>query len=312
MTKEIILVKPRGFCAGVSRAIKILDLAVKKSKQPVYMRHQIVHNRRVVEEFMKKGVKFVEEVKEIPEGATVVFSAHGSPPSMYAEARKRKLTIIEAACPLVIKVHEEAKRFEKEGYFIVYVGHRGHAEGIGVLGELAKDGGVLVENIKEAKTCRVPKGRKIAVLTQTTLETGEVMEVIEELKKRFSDLRLPPGGDICYATRNRQGAVKELAKQAGVVLVVGSKESSNSNRLWEVAEEAGAQAYLIDRGEDIKKSWFKGNDKAGITAGASSPDWLVEEIVEKVKQMTGGKVRELEVILEKVEFSNLPKELELL
>jgi len=313
MSKQIILVEPRGFCAGVARAIKILDLALERTDGQVYVRHQIIHNRRVVRDYEEKGVRFVESLNEVPEGSIVVLSAHGTSPEVFKKAKKKKLIVVDGVCPLVTKVHLEAKRLVGAGYFVIYVGHRGHQEGIGVLGEIPKGKGLLIENIKEARECRLPDGaEKVGVLTQTTLNYDEVLEVIEELQGRFPDLKLPPGGDICYATKGRQGAVIKLAKEVGVVIVVGSEESSNSKQLRERAEEQGVKSYLVDDVNQIKREWFEGKDKIGVTAGASGPDYLVEEIIEKIKEITKGEVKDLIVEEDKVEFSNLPKELELI
>jgi len=313
MSKQIILVEPRGFCAGVARAIKILDLALERTDGQVYVRHQIIHNRRVVRDYEEKGVRFVESLNEVPEASIVVLSAHGTSPEVFKKAKKKKLIVVDGVCPLVTKVHLEAKRLVGAGYFVIYVGHRGHQEGIGVLGEIPKGKGLLIENIKEARECRLPDGaEKVGVLTQTTLNYDEVLEVIEELQGRFPDLKLPPGGDICYATKGRQGAVIKLAKEVGVVIVVGSEESSNSKQLRERAEEQGVKSYLVDDVNQIKREWFEGKDKIGVTAGASGPDYLVEEIIEKIKEITKGEVKDLIVEEDKVEFSNLPKELELI
>jgi len=313
MSKQIILVQPRGFCAGVSRAIRILDLALRKTDKQVYVRHNIIHNRRVVKDYEKKKVKFVESLNEVPEGSIVVLSAHGTSPEVFKKAKKKKLIVVDGVCPLVTKVHLEAKRLMDEGYFVIYVGHRGHQEGIGVLGEIPKEKSLLIENIKEARECRLPEGvEKVGVLTQTTLNYDEALEVIKELQKRFPDLKLPPGGDICYATKGRQEAVIKLAKEVEVVIVVGSEESSNSKRLRERAEEQGVKSYLVDDVKQIKRKWFEGKNEIGVTAGASGPDYLVEEIIEMIKEITKGEVRDLVIEEDKVEFSNLPEELELI
>jgi len=301
MSKQIVLVQPRGFCAGVSRAIKTLDLVLKKTDKQVYVRHQIVHNRRVVRDYEAKGVKFVESLKEVPEGSIVVLSAHGTPPEVFEKAKKKKLLVVDGVCPLVTKVHLEARRLVGEGYFVIYIGHRGHQEAVGVLGEIPKDKNLLVENIKEAEECRVPEGvKKVGVLTQTTLNYDEALRIIERLQERWPDLKLPSGGDICYATKGRQRAVIELAKQTDVVIVVGSKESSNSNKLRDRVKEQGVEGYLVDDASQIRPEWFKGKDKIGVTAGASGPGYLVEEIVEEIKRFTKGKIRELIIQEDKV------------
>lgn len=308
--EEIILVKPRGFCAGVARAVKILSLAAQTSREPVYMRHEIVHNRRVVQDFVKKGIHFVEKISDIPAGATVVFSAHGSAPELYRQAKKRKLTIIDATCPLVTKVHTEAKRFVDSGHFVIYLGHKNHPEPEGVLGEIPQDRYVFIDSLKAAKKINLsPAEKKIVILTQTTLSLDDTKAVIQFLRKKFPQAGIPPTYDICYATQNRQNAVKELVKQVDTVLVVGSKTSSNSNRLVDVARGLGRPAYLLDRVEDIKAQWLVNCRKLGITAGASAPEELIGEIISVLQNQYGGKVRELEVLQEQVEFPNLPQEL---
>lgn len=296
MVKKIILVKPRGLCAGVERALRILELAVKENKQPVYCRHEIVHNKKVVEEFKQKGVKFVEDLREVPDGAVVVFSSHGSSPELFELARKKHLKVVDAVCPLVTKVHLEAKRFADNGYFIIYLGHKNHPEAIGVLGE-TKGNSVLISSLEEAKKLILPP--KAALLTQTTLALEETKEIIDYLIKRWSGLELPAGKDICFSTTNRQKAVKELAKHSGLILVVGSKNSSNSNRL---REAAGIEAYLVDGPEDFQEEWFRNKEKVGITAGASVPEKLVSAVVKAVQLKFGGEIEEMEVIKEQVKF----------
>ena len=310
MIKEIILVNPRGFCAGVARAVKILSLAAQKSREPVYMRHEIVHNRRVVQDFVKKGIKFVENISDIPRGATVVFSAHGSSPQLYEQAQKRHLTVIDATCPLVTKVHLEAKRFVDQGYFVIYLGHKNHPEPEGVLGEIAKDRYVFIDSLEQAKKLRLAKNEtKLVILTQTTLSFDDTKDIISLLRRRYPQIGMPPTYDICYATQNRQNAVKALVKHVDTVLVVGSKTSSNSNRLVDVAKNLSRRAYLLDRVADIKDEWLTRCQKLGITAGASAPEELIAEIVDHIRNQYGGEVKELEVLKEQVEFPNLPKEL---
>lgn len=296
MVKKIILVKPRGLCAGVERALKILDLAVKENKQPIYCRHEIVHNKKVVEEFKQKRVKFVEDLNQVPDGAVVVFSAHGSSPELFALARKKQLRVVDAVCPLVTKVHLEAKRFADNGYFIVYIGHKNHPEAEGVLGEVGGES-VLISSLEEAKNLEI--SGKAVLLTQTTLSLEETKEIIDYLITKFPKLELPPGKDICFSTTNRQLAVKELAKQSDLILVVGSKTSSNSNRL---REAAGIEAYLVDGPEDFQEEWFRNKEKVGITAGASVPDKLVNKIVQAVQKKYGGAIEEMVVIKEEVKF----------
>lgn len=296
MVKKIILVKPRGLCAGVDRALRILELAVKENKQPVYCRHEIVHNKKVVEEFKQKGVKFVEDLNQVPDGAVVVFSAHGSSPELFELAGKKNLTVIDAVCPLVTKVHLEAKKFESEGYQIIYLGHKNHPEAEGVLGEV-KGNSVLISNLSEAKKLKIPQ--KAVLLTQTTLALDETKEIIDYLITKRPNLELPAGKDICFSTTNRQLAVKELAKHSDLILVVGSKISSNSNRL---REAAGIEAYLVDGPEDLKEEWFENKETVGITAGASVPEKLVNNVVQAVQKKYGGEVEEMTVIKEEVKF----------
>ncbi|MBU1323201.1 4-hydroxy-3-methylbut-2-enyl diphosphate reductase [Patescibacteria group bacterium] len=296
MVKKIILVKPRGLCAGVDRALRILEMVVKENKQPVYCRHEIVHNKKVVEEFKQKGVRFVEDLNQVPDGAVVVFSAHGSSPELFELAGKKNLTVIDAVCPLVTKVHNEAKNYTTKGYFVVYLGHKNHPEALGVLGEV-KGNSVLISNLSEAKKLKIPQ--KAVLLTQTTLALDETKEIIDYLITKWPNLELPPGKDICFSTTNRQLAVKELAKHSDLILVVGSKISSNSNRL---REAAGIEAYLVDGPEDLKEEWFENKETVGITAGASVPERLVDAVVKAVRLRFGGEIEEMEVIKERVKF----------
>ena len=300
--KIIYLVKPRGFCAGVKRAVEIVEVAIRKYGVPLYVRHQIVHNRRVVADFEKQGVVFVEKINEVPKGAKIIFSAHGSPPSLYKEALQRGLTIIDATCPLVTKVHLEAKRYEKEGYFIVYLGHKDHPEPKGVLGEIKASSAVLIENLEDAKKLTLSDKKKIVILTQTTLSFDDTKEIVIYLQKQFPHLTLPPAFDICYATQNRQEAVKALAKMVDVILVVGSRESSNSKRLKDLGIACGRPTYLVDDSSQIKENWFENADKVGVTAGASTPDRLISEIVQYIRK-SGVAVKELEIIHEKISFA---------
>jgi 4-hydroxy-3-methylbut-2-enyl diphosphate reductase len=299
--KAIHLASPRGFCAGVERAVDILGKVLDKYGPPVYSRHAIVHNRRVVSDFEKKGAIFVEDIHEIPDGSRVVFSAHGSPPSFYEIAKKKKFKLYDAMCPLVLKVHIEAKKYEAEGYYIFYIGHRGHPEPEGVMGNVNSNSIVLIETVNEASKIKPPQDDKIIVLTQTTLSFDDTKKVIEKLKTRFPKLITPPAFDICYATQNRQTAVKSLAKKVDMVLVVGSPASSNSNRLREVAEREGKKSYMIDNIAAINDSWFEGVSVVGITAGASSPENLVNEVINYVKNKNT-KIYEEHIIREKVYF----------
>jgi len=299
--KEIYLVSPRGFCGGVRRAVTILDEVLKKHGSPVYVKHHLLHNKHIIADFKKKGVIFIEEMADIPNESVMVISAHGSSPDVYNQAKEKKLIVYDATCPLVIKVHLEAKRYEKEGYFIIYIGHKNHPEPKGVLGEVKKDSFVLVQNLQEAIKVTPPQEKKIVILSQTTLSFDETKKTIAVLKKRFPDLLLPPVFDICYATQNRQRAVKELSKKVNLILVIGSKESSNSNRLKEVGEKKGVKSYLINDVSKIKKEWIEKTETIGVTAGASAPDYLVDEVIDFFKRK-GASIKKLEVIKENISF----------
>ena len=304
---RVLLGSPRGFCAGVDRAIDIVDLALDLYGTPVYVKHEIVHNRFVVDRLRERGAVFVEHVEEIPEGTVAVFSAHGSPPSDYAGARARGLRLIDATCPLVTKVHLEARRYAKEGYTILLIGHRGHVEPIGTAGE-APENTILIETADDARAVAVPNPEKVAYLTQTTLSVDDTRDIIAVLTARFPNIVAPPSADICYATTNRQQAVKEIARDAEVVFVVGSKNSSNSNRLREVAEVSGARAYRIDRVSEIDPAWLAGVETVGVTAGASAPEVLVDEVLQFLKGHGGERVEEVVAVPEHVRFP-LPQEL---
>ena len=275
-----MLSSPRGFCAGVVRAIDVVELCLERFNPPVYVRHEIVHNRHVVDELRRKGAIFVDDVSEIPIGSTVVFSAHGVPPSIWEEAKERNLQIIDATCPLVTKVHLEARKYASEDYTIILVGHRGHVEVAGTMGHAANNT-ILIESPEEAASVTVPDETKVVALTQTTLSVDDTAEVIEILKKRFPSLITR--NDICYATTNRQDAVKAIAEDVELILVVGAGNSSNSNRLRETAEAAGKQAYLINDPNDIDYAWIEGRKRIGITSGASTPEWLVQAVIEAIK-----------------------------
>ncbi|OGG30801.1 4-hydroxy-3-methylbut-2-enyl diphosphate reductase [Candidatus Gottesmanbacteria bacterium RIFCSPLOWO2_01_FULL_49_10] len=306
--EKIIVAKPRGFCAGVERAVRTVDLLIEKYGPPLYVRHHIVHNDHVVKRFEKRGVIFVEDLNLVPDGARVVFSAHGSPPSLYELARKRHLQVIDATCPLVTKVHSEAKRFAADGYFIFYVGHKNHPETIGVLEEVVPTQVVLLETIADVWKIQPLQQEKLVVLNQTTLSVDDTKEIIEVLKDRFPNLIMPTGRDICYATQNRQDAVKALAKVVDLVLVVGSPTSSNSNRLKEVAEKQGVKAYLVNNKREIDTTWLKGVRVVGVTSGASVPDELVTALVESFTRV-GVEVEELKLVDESRIHFMLPKEL---
>lgn len=275
--ERIILAAPRGFCAGVSYAIEVLDLAIQAYGVPIYMRHAIVHNEHVVRSFEQRGVIFVEEISQIPPGSTVVFSAHGISPAVRREAAERQLRVIDATCPLVSKVHREVMRFAAQGYHILYIGHAGHVEALGTMGH-APERMTLVQTVEDAERVQVPEG-KLAVTTQTTLSVDEVERIMAVLRRRFPHLETPPKEDICYATTNRQRAVKELAKLCDLILVVGSRTSSNSNRLREVAMEAGVPAYLLLEPEEVLPEWRTDYRCVGITSGASTPESSVEAII---------------------------------
>jgi 4-hydroxy-3-methylbut-2-enyl diphosphate reductase len=299
--KKIYLASPRGFCAGVERAVKIVDILLKKFGPPIYIRHQIVHNRSIISHFEKKGAIFIKNLKEIPDNSRVVFSAHGCSQIIYQQAKKKKLKVYDATCPLVTKVHLEAKRYYQEGYFIFYIGHKNHPEAEGVLGEIPASSAVLIQTVEEAKKIRPPQKEKLIVLTQTTLSYDETKKIINWLKKKFPKLILPPAFDICFATQNRQNAVKALAKKTDLILVVGSKNSSNSNRLKEVAEKAGTTAYLIDDISEINISWLKEVENLGITAGASAPDYIIDKVIRYFSD-SAALIKELITIKENISF----------
>ena len=303
---EILLAGPRGFCAGVERAIDIVELALSVCRPPVYVRREIVHNRLVVETLRKQGAIFVDELDEVPDRATVVFSAHGISPEVRREAERRGLRVIDATCPLVTKVHLEAIRYAREGYSIVLIGHEDHDEVIGTLGE-APDRIFVIADVDEVEKLEVPNPDKIAYLTQTTLSMDDTREVIEALRRKFPRIVGPSRNDICYATQNRQAAVKRLANDVDLLLVIGSANSSNAIRLVEVAQTAGTRAYLINDVGDIRAEWLTDARRIGITAGASTPEILVTQTVEALRGR-GGAVREVHVVEEDVRFA-LPQEL---
>jgi len=305
--KKLWLAKPRGFCAGVDRAIDVVNLALQYYGSPVYVRKEIVHNKYVIQTLAAKGAVFVEEINEIPEGAVAIFSAHGVAPAVRAQAAAKNLQVIDATCPLVTKVHLEAVRFAKEGRAIILVGHAGHDEVVGTMGEVP--GKIqLVGSVEEAERIQVPDPERVAVITQTTLGVDDANEIVSVLKRRFPNLVTPASGDICYATQNRQMAVKLLAEEADLVLVLGSDNSSNSRRLREVAEIAGARAHLIDDASEIEAAWLEGVECVAITAGASAPEHLVQEVLAFFKALGVEQVEEVEAVEEKVTFT-LPAEL---
>jgi 4-hydroxy-3-methylbut-2-enyl diphosphate reductase len=300
--EKILLAAPRGFCAGVAYAIEVVDLALKAHGPRLYVRHAIVHNEWVVRSFEERGVVFVEDLEDVPEGSPVVFSAHGVSPAIRAQAAERSLTVIDATCPLVTKVHNEAKRFLAKGYLMLYIGHKGHVEAVGTMGHGPKRM-ILVETPEDAEKVDLPAHDKLAVLTQTTLSVDEVNETLAVLRRRFPHLELPAKEDICYATTNRQAAVRQLAKKCDLVLVVGSKMSSNSNRLREVAESLGCEAHLILSPEEVRPEWRTDFRIVGITSGASTPEHLVQEVIGRLLEgRSGVPIEVLEAVHEEVNF----------
>jgi len=305
---ELYLANPRGFCAGVDRAIEIVERALALYGAPIYVRHEVVHNRFVVEKLRAKGAVFVEELHEIPEGATVIFSAHGVARAIHEEAGKRRLRVFDATCPLVTKVHAEVTRHRNNGLEIILIGHAGHPEVEGTLGQA--DGGVyLVENLEDVQAIEVVNPECLAYVTQTTLSVDDTARILAALRARFPAIQGPKKDDICYATQNRQDAVRSLAEQCDVVLVVGSPNSSNSNRLREVAEGLGVCAYLIDGPDDVRKEWLEGVEKIGLTAGASAPETLVQQVVARLRTWGAEVVKERRGKPEPISF-RLPRPLQ--
>ena len=299
--QKLILAAPRGFCAGVAYAIEVVDLALKIHGPPVYVRHAIVHNEHVVRGFEERGVVFVEDIEDIPEESAVVYSAHGVSPAVRAQAKARNLTVIDATCPLVTKVHNEAKHFAAKDFFMIYIGHDGHVEAEGTMGE-APERMVLVETPEDAEVLQIPHYENLAVLTQTTLSVDEVTRTMDVLRRRFPHMQTPKKEDICYATTNRQAAVRELARQCDLVVIVGSTTSSNSNRLREVAAACGVEAHLVSNPEDVRPEW---REKAtvGVSSGASTPESLVEEVIGRlINGSTGVELSVLETVKEDVNF----------
>lgn len=305
MVEIVILAAPRGFCAGVVRAIDIVNIALDIYPKPVYVRKEIVHNQHVVEELRAKGAVFVDELDEVPQGQTVIFSAHGVAPEVRERAKQRSLKVIDATCPLVTKVHLEAVRYAKKDYTIVLIGHRGHDEVIGTMG-VAPENIRLIESKEDVGEMTIDTG-KVAYITQTTLSLNDTRQIIQALREKFPYIEGPPADDICYATQNRQMAVRDLAEQADLILVVGSTNSSNSNRLVEEAQKCGTPAHLIENVGSIDESWLQGVRRVGLTSGASAPDVLVSEVIAYFRQ-GGAQVEELVTTTENVHFS-LPKNL---
>jgi 4-hydroxy-3-methylbut-2-en-1-yl diphosphate reductase len=304
---EIALANPRGFCAGVDRAIDMVELAIKKFGAPIYVRHEIVHNTYVVNDLRQKGAIFIEDLTEVPAGNTVIFSAHGVSKAVRSQAKSLGLSIFDATCPLVTKVHVEVTKLQKEGFQIIMIGHEGHPEVEGTMGQ-GGDVMQLVETLDDVAKLVYPEGTKLAFVSQTTLSVDDTQEIISALQKRFPQIRPPRKDDICYATQNRQDAVKFIAPQVDVMIVVGSATSSNSNRLREVAALKGARAYMVDSAEDVVPQWLKGAKRIGVTAGASAPQVLVDALIDKLKSLGAGKVVELDGELETIRFS-VPKTL---
>ena len=307
--KSLIRVRPRGFCAGVVRAVDIVELALQAYGPPVYVHHEIVHNRYVVEQLRQNGAIFVETVEEVPLGAVLVFSAHGVPPTTREEARLRELRVIDATCPLVTKVHLEALKFARESRTIILIGHRDHQEIVGTSGE-APQQTVVVDSVEAVDALQISDSNRLAFLTQTTLSLYDTQEIVARLRERFPTIEGPASDDICYATQNRQEAVEQLAREVELILVVGSPNSSNSNRLVEVAKRSGVAAELIDAASDIDPKWLEGIRRVGLTAGASAPEVLVKEVIERIKELGAVSVRKIPGIQETVKFP-LPKGLKL-
>jgi len=309
--KRVVLAAPRGFCAGVVRAIEIVNTVLQLLPPPIYVRKEIVHNRFVVEHFKQRGVIFVNELDEVPDGATVIFSAHGVSPAVREMARKKNLSVIDATCPLVTKVHLEAIRFAQEGYSIILIGHEGHEEVEGTMGE-APHCTYLVQSVEDVERLQVPDPEKVAYLTQTTLSVDDTAEIVAALKRKFPKIVGPRTDDICYATQNRQNAVKALAKQVDVILVIGSQNSSNSQRLKEVAISNGCPAYLIDGAEHIRTEWLIDAESVGVTSGASAPEILVKQVIQRLQELGATEVVELRLTEERVQFAPPPELKELL
>ncbi len=305
--EKLLLAAPRGYCAGVDRAVQTVERALEIHGPPVYVRKEIVHNKHVVEQLKERGAIFVDQETEVPEGKTVVFSAHGVAPSVHANASARQLRTIDATCPLVTKVHVEAKKFAADGYTIVFIGHEGHEEVEGTMGE-APASMVLIETEEDVDNLEVEDPDRVAFLTQTTLSVDETDRVIRRLRERFPNVTGPKSDDICYATTNRQAAVRQMARECDLVLVIGSRNSSNSNRLVEVARDHGADSYLIDNQTQVQEEWLEGTRVVGISSGASAPEELVQSLVDFFRERGTEQVSEYEVVQEDVRFM-LPKEI---
>jgi 4-hydroxy-3-methylbut-2-enyl diphosphate reductase len=309
MPQEILLAEPRGFCAGVDRAIEIVERALQKFGAPIYVRHEIVHNTYVVNDLKAKGAIFIEELADVPPGATLIFSAHGVSKAVQQEAEQRGFQIFDATCPLVTKVHVEVAKLHKEGFEFIMIGHKGHPEVEGTMGQL--DGGIhLVEDVADVARVQPAQTAKLALVTQTTLSMDDAADIARAVRARFPEVRVPKQQDICYATQNRQDAVKLMSPQVELVIVVGSPTSSNSNRLREVARKLGTESYMVDNAEELRPEWFAGKTRVGLTAGASAPEILVRQVIERIKALGAVSVRTMDGVEETVKFP-LPKGLKL-
>jgi (E)-4-hydroxy-3-methyl-but-2-enyl pyrophosphate reductase len=307
VSKRVLVAAPRSFCAGVVRAIDIVEKLLEQHGPPVYVRHEIVHNVHVVRDLESRGAVFVDSEDDVPEGALIVLSAHGVAPQVYERCAERGLKVVDAVCPLVSKVHAEARRYAGRGLKIALVGHAGHVEVEGTMGE-APEAMMLLETAEDARNLELENGEQLAYLTQTTLSLDDTAEVVDALRERFPDLVGPPSADICYATQNRQDAVKKICEEATLVLVVGSRTSSNASRLVEVAHSVGAEAHLIDDEDDLDPAWLEGHESVGLTAGASSPELLVDRVFERLAELGFAEREEVEIAREDV-FFRLPAEL---
>ena len=307
--QEIVLAEPRGFCAGVDRAIEIVERALEKFGRPIYVRHEIVHNTYVVNDLKEKGAIFIEELADVPPGATLVFSAHGVSKAINDEAHARGFQIFDATCPLVTKVHVEVAKLHKEGYEFIMIGHKGHPEVEGTMGQLSS-GIHLVEDVADVATVNPSQTSKLALVTQTTLSVDDAAEIAAAVKARFPRVRAPKQQDICYATQNRQDAVKVMSPQVDLMIVVGSPTSSNSNRLAELARKLGVESYMVDSADELQPKWLEGRQRVGLTAGASAPEILVKEVIDRIKALGAVSVRKMDGIEETIKFP-LPKGLKL-
>ena len=302
---EIILAEPRGFCAGVDRAIDIVEHALSKFGAPIYVRHEIVHNTHVVNDLRSRGAIFIEDLNDVPPGATLVFSAHGVPKAVEHEAQRRGFRVFDATCPLVTKVHVEVAKLHREGYEFIMIGHKGHPEVEGTMGQLS-EGIHLVEGVDDVATVQPLQTERLAVVTQTTLSVDDAAEIMAAVQKRFPQIRPPKQQDICYATQNRQDAVKLLSPQVDIVIVVGSPSSSNSNRLRDVSQKYGTPSYMVDHADELQAAWFEGKQRIGLTAGASAPDILVQQVITRLRTLGAVSVRTLDGIQETIKFP-MPK-----